>query len=449
MNKLIITSFIFVIMNIGQLPAQQYAAQDGHLLDANNRIGSMGWNGNARIDALAYRNNSMMTGNLTGGMSFQGQVPYASSRQFQGLSNSDSLSTFRRDSRSVNSLGVSGPQIYIDQARSVTGSYNGKVSGSYQGYSTSNIMNPGSTRTYTQQYNNSLSYSPQGTSKNFSLDKFISQTPAGSNNTFGRTAGPAGIASEALGRTGMGFSLSADNDNNLSFSRKFVPKEKMIETPDQTQLNIDTESLGEGQATENKVPVDVEEQMYMEGSKRIFIEGEMQSSGLTDQEDISEQITAKYKSYATEGTKLLKSGKYYNAIDAFELAKIYSKRNATEPLFNCMVARFAAGEYISSSSNLNNMFYISFEKTMQKRDLSKMFSGPDAIFKCLRDLSASYDISKNSSLLFLKGYIQYQNNELDDAAITYIDLVKANPEVELFNKILAELQSQRAAIKAQ
>ena len=45
MKKLIITSLILTILYTAQLSAQRYAAEDGHLLDANNRIGSMGWNG--------------------------------------------------------------------------------------------------------------------------------------------------------------------------------------------------------------------------------------------------------------------------------------------------------------------------------------------------------------------------------------------------------------------
>ena len=213
------------------------------------------------MDALSYRNNSMMTGNLTGGVSFQGQMPYSSSQQFQGLSKSDTLSNFRRDSRNVSSLGMSGPKVYIDQTRGVAGSYRPGGSASYQGYSTSSIINPRSSRTYSQQYSNSLNYRPQS-SGNFSLDKYIGQNTI-SSNPFSRSSGPAGIASEALGRTGIGFPLSTNN-NNLTFSRKFQPKKEIVETPDQTLLNIQTEEVGNTEISTAKPPVDIEEQMYLD-----------------------------------------------------------------------------------------------------------------------------------------------------------------------------------------
>ena len=430
---------------VGEALGQQYASQDGHLLDANNRVGSMGWNGNARMDALSYRNNSLMTGNITGGLSFQGSMQYTSSRQFQGLSRSDTLSNFRRDSVSVSRLGSGGPQVYYDQSRSTTGTYGGGVSQSYQGYSTSRIMNPSSSRTtYTQQYNTSLNYQPQSAQK-FSLDKYLGSS-AGLNQSGSRT-GPAGIASDVIGRPGLGYSITTRNEYNdinsgLGYNQAAKQREAEAAKPDATQLKIDTENLGNAGRGEAETPVDVEEQMYMdpESSKRIFVEGGMQSTGLSTDKQITDQMQKKYAAYMSSGKKSLANGKYYDAVDSFELAKIFTRRNKLEPLFYCMIARFAAGEYISSASNLSHMFYISFEKTMQDRDLEKIFGDDNIIGKNMIDISANYDANGNSTLLFLRGYIEYLSGDLERAKSSFAELVENNPGNELFADIQAALK---------
>ena len=446
MKKLAITIILLTIVS-GQLSAQRYAAQDGHLLDANNRVGSMGWNGNARMDALSYRNDSMMTGNLTGGMSFQGQMSYSSTRSFQGLSRSDTLGNFRRDSRSVSSLGVSGPRVYVDQSRSLTGSYGGGISRSYQGYSTSSIINPRQSTGYSQQYSSSLSYKPGAARSDFSLNRYINQN-TDNQNMLGRSSGPAGIASEALGRTGMGFSMST-MDNRLTFSRDRLqqPEQPEIEVKEHTQLNIqiDDQQQTEARGADAEKPVDIEEQMYLdpEKSQRIFNEGEKPGTKIAASDEISNQLQDKYKGYISQGKEYLKSGEYYRAIDSFELSKVFSSRNSQEPLFNCMIARFAAGEYVSATSNLYRMFHISLDKTLEKRDIVGMFGGQSEFDECMQDINMVYDATKNRSLLFLKAYIEYMNNELDKSIMSFTDLHRDNPNIELFEQILIALQTQR------
>ena len=118
--------------------AQIYASQDGHLLDANPRLGSMGINPNARLDALVPRvnNNLYITGNITGGSSFQGIVPYRSPLEFQGTLGSSTLSNFRRDSVGVNNLSTSIPsrQPFVDFSRTLTGIRQQRVVNSYELY---------------------------------------------------------------------------------------------------------------------------------------------------------------------------------------------------------------------------------------------------------------------------------------------------------------------------
>jgi len=105
-------------------PAQQYVSQDGHLLDANPRIGSLGINPNARLDALMPRldHNLYITGNVTRGASFQGLVPYSSFDEFKYASGFGVLDDFRRDSVGGGDLtgGLITAQPYLETSRSIT-----------------------------------------------------------------------------------------------------------------------------------------------------------------------------------------------------------------------------------------------------------------------------------------------------------------------------------------
>ncbi len=123
--------------------AQWLVTQQGHLLDANPRIGSMGINPNANLDALIPRVNLMITGNITGGGRFQGDIPYRSVGEFNADLGSGLLSNFRRDSVGVANLsrGIALPQPYLDQSRSLTGTgfRGGRVARSHQAYQPTKI----------------------------------------------------------------------------------------------------------------------------------------------------------------------------------------------------------------------------------------------------------------------------------------------------------------------
>lgn len=79
-------------------PAQaQVQAQNGSAHDANQQVGSGGYNqAGAQVD---YRTrNLLITGNVGGGRAFQGSVGYTAAGSFQGSLGSDSLFNYRRDS---------------------------------------------------------------------------------------------------------------------------------------------------------------------------------------------------------------------------------------------------------------------------------------------------------------------------------------------------------------
>ncbi|MEM9110637.1 MAG: hypothetical protein AAGC72_11495 [Planctomycetota bacterium] len=79
-------------------PAQgQVQVQDGNALDANQQVGSGGFNQAAqRVDYRAR--NLLITGNVGGGRAFRGDVGYAADGAFTGELGSDTLFNFRRDS---------------------------------------------------------------------------------------------------------------------------------------------------------------------------------------------------------------------------------------------------------------------------------------------------------------------------------------------------------------
>ncbi|MEO0476837.1 MAG: hypothetical protein AAF085_12845, partial [Planctomycetota bacterium] len=79
-------------------PAQgQTQVQNGSAHDANQQVGSGGYNQSAaRVDYRAR--NLLITGNVAGGRAFQGDIGYTAPGTFQGSLGSDSLFNFRRDS---------------------------------------------------------------------------------------------------------------------------------------------------------------------------------------------------------------------------------------------------------------------------------------------------------------------------------------------------------------
>ena len=74
--------------------------QDGRLLDANPQIGSTRFN-YARPVSPLIAGNSIVSGNVRGGLAFQGYSPIDSPTTFRGQLGSSALSAFRRDSVSV------------------------------------------------------------------------------------------------------------------------------------------------------------------------------------------------------------------------------------------------------------------------------------------------------------------------------------------------------------
>ena len=89
---------------IGHSAWAQYpaAGQDGHANDANNRIGSNGYNSGSG-QHVTVTGNQIVTGNVTGGRAFRGPVPYTDPSGFMGPMGDAVSDAFIRNSSGVPS----------------------------------------------------------------------------------------------------------------------------------------------------------------------------------------------------------------------------------------------------------------------------------------------------------------------------------------------------------
>src|SRR5436190_9132453 len=77
----------------------QGRVNNGNALDANNRIGSGGYNsGGNQNRGAGYTGNDIINGNVTAGKTFQGFVPYRDPGAFRGPTVGNSMDRFIRDS---------------------------------------------------------------------------------------------------------------------------------------------------------------------------------------------------------------------------------------------------------------------------------------------------------------------------------------------------------------
>ena len=94
------------VSTVTLLPVSVSMAQSqintGHTNDVNNRIGSGGQNVDSRIKKSGQSNgvtgNNIVTGNVTGGRAFQGNVPYTDTTHIRGNLAEHNSDVFIRDS---------------------------------------------------------------------------------------------------------------------------------------------------------------------------------------------------------------------------------------------------------------------------------------------------------------------------------------------------------------
>jgi len=93
MKRSILPSVLVALGLAAPALAQQAAGGDGRALDANPQVGSGGYNANAPQIDYQLRND-LVTGNVTGGQGFRGNVGYTAPGEFRGGVGSDTVFDF-------------------------------------------------------------------------------------------------------------------------------------------------------------------------------------------------------------------------------------------------------------------------------------------------------------------------------------------------------------------
>ncbi len=418
--------FLTLLLFASTVNGQKYSAQDGRLLDANNRLGSMGWNSSGSIDALSNRKNGIFTGNISGGMRFQGAVPYSNTLEFQGNTTS-TLTNFRRDSVGVSQLstGLNYGQLYIDPARSLTTSHNGNIINTQSISRISTMLNQ---QVQSAGHSNFLNNSLTNTDRTkINLGSYIN------NNTIGYTIPGISYLQTGITSSDMAMNLSITNRENTRLNS--LAKD-LINKPVLQRSSVLA-------FTNNQSDFNIDEQLFLEKDMpdRIFEEDIIGSRVATETLTL-QQIEMKYQEYYLLALKDMKKGSYFKAADNFELARVFAERDNAEIYVNIALARFAAGEYISSSLNLYRAFTLSFQQSMTPIELQKLFNSEQTVSEGIEHLQRSYNLTQNSSMLFLKGYLEFLNNDLNSAKSTFQQIITINPDDKLFPKILTELEKR-------
>lgn len=480
--------------------AQQYINQKGHFLDANPRLGSFGWNTRARLDSLVPRSDLYITGNITGGGSFQGLIPYRSPLEFSGNLGSSALSDFRRDSVGAGDLsrsGVVGQRPFVDQSRALTGSWGNRVGPSPQIYEPTSVTPVGSllrTRPYGLS-SSGISARPLGGSYSMNVTPgpvpfgitgslpqtdTASQSPWQRSSTLPRTtsstdfdrlinppANQPGQTPEGPpgGQTPQENSLPQRNWTEPSSSQSSPPQGTPALPSPLEEFDVDKTPLppdGAAALVPEANPQDQSQgenltQEFAPRSRTEFSEsltGTGQPSAFTSQKTVlSGSFADFYRQqadyYLEQGRTFLQQGKYYFAANAFGNAVLYDPQNGGAYLAKSQ-ALFAAGEFMSAAYFLNQALTLTPELTSQRTDLRQFFPDAKQFQARLDELEAWQNRTRQPMLKFLQGYVLYQIDQWIPAKEALSEYLQAQPDAAsaqlLINQIdLAQHQENASA----
>ena len=407
---------------------QQYHSQQGHLLDANPRLGSFGWNSNARLDALMPRANLYVTGNVTGGARFQGLVPYGSVDEFSQTLGTSALSSFRRDSVGLGDLrgGPSGgPRPYIDVSRSVTSTYGGAVVQMHRVYQPAVTPMGASLRT-PSLYADRLALRSPGEPFSGNLNLPPAWTEVDQDAEFLQNAPAAFPRSGAIGQQALpiepysppdllqiqrGRQLQTQQERTAeSFAQELelIPKEEQAEQQQADEAEA-AEYPPPPTQPESPPPAD------LPGPPTAGADG---SPATPLQQDAAASFSAaaqkQFVFYMRQGNELLRRGQYYRAAGSFGSAVVFRPYDP-----NAYVAKthahFAAGEFMSAALSLNQALLLSADWLKQRIDVQALFPDAQEFQHRLDDLNRWQQQSNRPTLLFLQGYIFFQIGRFDQA----------------------------------
>jgi hypothetical protein len=463
----------------GTSSSQQYVSQEGHLLDANPSLGSFGWNTPARLDALIPRANAYITGNIRGGQSFQGLVPYRSQYEFTGNLGSSTLSDFTRDSVGVRDLSnsVGPPQYYLDPSRQMTGTFGNRVLPSNQVFQQNNITPMGSAL---------ITEGPRSTFSSRPLNQpyMAINAPPGEfaplyqqrrETALGLSAAPTGLFPPAniqgqKNLPGLPENQPAEIPTGSPIRPEFeaplrtapenmaasAPSTRIENEPPGFYLNLEKkweqsapaeEPTGAGQnaqagnrTTAKKTEPSTKSPVIAPNAATT----EKRLAAVSAGNETADQFKKRFfNAYMQKGERFMREGRYYQAADAFGNAAFYDSRNPLVWLAQSH-ALFASGEFLSSAYYLNKSLNLAVPPPGSESDLKRIFPNIEEFNKRFEDLKTWQERSGEPMMLFLKGYIEYQTGDLPQAVKTLTDAAKQLPNVPAVVKLLdAATQAQK------
>ena len=429
--------------------AQFPTSQDGHILDANRRIGSSGLNSPSRVNRLTPPGNLYITGNVTGGARFQGLVPYRSTGEINATLGSGALSDFRRDSVGLDDLssGLPGRRPYFDPSRSVTYTHNGRVTSTDQTYYTDNAaIGTVSTRRYANR--------------------------SGAVRPLGRADYSLSVPSDASAFYGQPAAAVSTQPQSPFLRKTLRPGRRTAEVPDQwlgqhQQQPLKTapdDQTDEQSEFDTRTPFEIAqdelEQLAEQQPETTSTEADdRQATTQPDQPrtPISVRATARrsatmssYHRKIAHGKQYMKHGQFYRAASAFGIAATAVADGTTEMSIACYGkahALFAAGEFMSAAFFLDRAITSDTPESIPIV-LPDQVSDAQQLQKSLIDLQQWQQRSGQPMLLFLQGYVQYQLGMLEPSRQSLTQALTAQPEVAsvkfLLNAVTAAVQAKSA-----
>ncbi len=465
--------------------AQQYLSQQGHLLDANTRLGSFGWNTSARLGALAPRANNFITGNVTGGASFKGSVPYRSVSDFGGTLGSGSLSNFTRDSYGSSNFGsgLNTVRAYQNPSRSVATIHNGRV------VNTNRVVNMAATKISQRFADRSA------TTRQFQTNHSLRSSNSALNNNFSNYAlkarpGQTPFAAKPFNATIP--SQKYQSENRISLRQQNEIAENKLKTRMDAAIDPATqketlqpnqlESSGnqkkpyafqpvqpksQEELANQNIPFDRKKETQRHdhdptGELHDTIPGSKeeldaimalpaihrQSSDNTQpaphlkfhQPKITPEAQKQFNGNMTIGNELMAQNRYYHAAAAFDAAAFLDPSNPKAVLAFSQ-ALLCAGEYMSAAWHLSQAI-ATWPKVVTSQD--KIFQDiltSDIFQTTSHELHMLQQATNEPMLSFLKGYVYYKTNENTKANNSLTIILDQQPD-NMAVKALLEIVAQ-------
>jgi tetratricopeptide (TPR) repeat protein len=377
-----------------------------------------------------------VTGNVTGGASFQGVVPYNSVGTLGNVSGLSTLDTFRRDSVGVNQLssGLQQPQYYVGSERAVTTMRDGRVWQTNQPYQPPTSWGASTQRGFGGQSN--LAYRPLDSGFSLNTRRYQSGGLTEQPDLTGWTPSAGNSFDASQGLRSEQWRLHNQNIMNQQ-SQQAQQNIQRESIPQSKPANANNEAEGAGKRVlQPIVPLEVpeiaepgaidEEQQAGSGSASpsgfarpspgtAALNGAKTNAASSEAGDRQIDFARrKVDGYFSEGRQFMHEGKFYQAITALDMALIYGPNDAK--LYQAKsYALVAAGELMSAAFYLDRAITLSPETVITPGDIKEFFPDAGQLQKHIETIDYWAKQSGNAMLSFLKGYMLYQAGQAEAA----------------------------------